>query len=171
MSNSPFGLNGSARFQPRAVATFSEPSPAIAASRFDRMDAFVNFLFNPNGRVSRLAYRVSCTGYTVLGFFLYRVGHYMRLDLNAINVHTADHSAAYYVLAEILLLMLACLIAFSTSIIVTIKRWHDLDKSGWWVLLGFIPLLGWAAQLIVCSLVYGKLERNRFGPPPRLRRL
>ena len=23
-----------------------------------------------------------------------------------------------------------------------IKRWHDRDKSGWWMLIGFIPIIG-----------------------------
>src|SRR6476619_2368481 len=28
------------------------------------------------------------------------------------------------------------------AVIVYIKRFHDRDKSGWWVLIGFIPIIG-----------------------------
>src|SRR5262245_66608815 len=29
------------------------------------------------------------------------------------------------------------------SIAVSAKRWHDRDKSAWWILIGLIPVLGW----------------------------
>ena len=28
------------------------------------------------------------------------------------------------------------------SIAVAVRRLHDIDRSGWWLLLGFIPLVG-----------------------------
>ena len=34
------------------------------------------------------------------------------------------------------------LLTLIPTIIVYIKRFHDRDKSGWWVLLGLIPILG-----------------------------
>ena len=24
----------------------------------------------------------------------------------------------------------------------TVKRWHDRDKSGWWIMIGVIPIIG-----------------------------
>jgi uncharacterized membrane protein YhaH (DUF805 family) len=49
------------------------------------------------------------------------------------------------------------------SIAVHVKRWHDIDCSGWFVLLGLIPVLGLAANLVVCGFVPGTDGPNRFG--------
>jgi uncharacterized membrane protein YhaH (DUF805 family) len=51
-------------------------------------------------------------------------------------------------------------------IIVEIKRWHDRDKSGWWFLIGFIPVLGWLWILIECGFLPGTKGKNRFGADP-----
>lgn len=34
------------------------------------------------------------------------------------------------------------------SIAVAARRLHDTDRTGWWQLLGFIPLIGWIILLI-----------------------
>jgi uncharacterized membrane protein YhaH (DUF805 family) len=52
------------------------------------------------------------------------------------------------------------------SIIVQIKRWHDRDKSGWWVLINFIPLVGPLWMLVECGFLRGTTGENRFGRDP-----
>jgi uncharacterized membrane protein YhaH (DUF805 family) len=51
------------------------------------------------------------------------------------------------------------------SIAVGVRRLHDLDRSGWWLLLGLIPLIG-AIVLIVWFVGRGTPGANRFGPDP-----
>ena len=51
------------------------------------------------------------------------------------------------------------------SIAVAIRRLHDTNKSGWWYLLVFIPILGWIA-LIVFFASKGTEGANRFGSDP-----
>jgi uncharacterized membrane protein YhaH (DUF805 family) len=53
------------------------------------------------------------------------------------------------------------------SIAVGTRRLHDIDKSGWWQLLGFIPLIG-VIVLIVWYASEGDTGSNRFGPDPKL---
>ena len=48
------------------------------------------------------------------------------------------------------------------SIAVGIRRLHDTDRSGWWQLLGLVPVLGWIA-LIVFYCQRGSAGPNRFG--------
>ena len=55
---------------------------------------------------------------------------------------------------------------FIVAIIVQIKRWHDLDKSGWWVLINFIPCLGGIWSLVLCGFMKGTVGQNRFGQDP-----
>ena len=45
------------------------------------------------------------------------------------------------------------------------KRYHDLDKSGWWVLVSFIPIVGAIWILIELGLKKGTPGHNRYGPP------
>jgi uncharacterized membrane protein YhaH (DUF805 family) len=51
------------------------------------------------------------------------------------------------------------------SLAVEVRRLHDTDRSGWWLLLGLIPLIG-AIILIVWFCTRGTPGPNRFGPPP-----
>jgi uncharacterized membrane protein YhaH (DUF805 family) len=46
---------------------------------------------------------------------------------------------------------------------VTIRRLHDLDRTGWWFLLSFVPIVGWII-LIVWYCTEGTRGTNRFGP-------
>lgn len=57
------------------------------------------------------------------------------------------------------------LIALIPSIIVYIKRFHDRDKSGWWILIGLIPIIGAIWLLIELGFLAGTPGPNRFGPP------
>ena len=49
------------------------------------------------------------------------------------------------------------------NIAIGVRRLHDLDRSGWWLLLSFIPLVG-AIILIVWFCSKGTDGPNRFGP-------
>jgi uncharacterized membrane protein YhaH (DUF805 family) len=50
------------------------------------------------------------------------------------------------------------------GIAVGVRRLHDTDRSGWWLLLAFIPLIG-AIILIVWFATEGIAGPNRFGGP------
>jgi formylglycine-generating enzyme required for sulfatase activity len=49
------------------------------------------------------------------------------------------------------------------SLAVQVKRWHDLDKSGWMVLILFIPIVGAVCSLVVLGFRRGTVGANRFG--------
>jgi len=52
------------------------------------------------------------------------------------------------------------------SMAVQAKRWHDLDKSGLWVLINFIPFVGPIWALYENGFKPGTSGPNRFGPEP-----
>lgn len=51
------------------------------------------------------------------------------------------------------------------SIAVGVRRLHDSDRSGWWLLIALIPIVGifWLLYLLI---IEGTPESNRFGPSP-----
>lgn len=56
------------------------------------------------------------------------------------------------------------LIVLIPSILIYIKRFHDRNKSGWWVLIGFVPIIGALWLLIELGFLKGTPGPNRFGP-------
>lgn len=52
------------------------------------------------------------------------------------------------------------------SIGVTIRRLHDTDRTGWWIWISLIPLIG-AIVLIVFLAQAGQVGSNRFGDDPK----
>jgi uncharacterized membrane protein YhaH (DUF805 family) len=65
--------------------------------------------------------------------------------------------------ASILFLLLLAPPLIWILIAVQIKRWHDRDKSGWWFLINFVPIIGWLWVLIECGFLKGTTGPNRFG--------
>lgn len=51
------------------------------------------------------------------------------------------------------------------GIAVGVRRLHDTDRSGWWLLIAFIPLIG-AIVLLVFFCTKGTTGNNRFGADP-----
>ena len=49
------------------------------------------------------------------------------------------------------------------GIAVTVRRLHDTDRSGWWLLIGVIPLIG-ALALFIFLVLDGQPGESRSGP-------
>ena len=62
--------------------------------------------------------------------------------------------------------VLVTLVSLWVSIATDVRRFHDRDKSGWWVFIVLIPVVGAAWLLIECGFLPGTIGPNRFGPDP-----
>jgi uncharacterized membrane protein YhaH (DUF805 family) len=62
--------------------------------------------------------------------------------------------------------IIVAIVAIWPGLAISIKRWHDRDKSGWWVLIAFIPIIGWIWALIETGFLPGTDGPNRYGPDP-----
>jgi uncharacterized membrane protein YhaH (DUF805 family) len=60
---------------------------------------------------------------------------------------------------------LASLAVILPNISVTVRRLHDTGRSGWWILLGLIPLIG-ALILLYWMIKRGDQGANEFGSDP-----
>jgi uncharacterized membrane protein YhaH (DUF805 family) len=62
--------------------------------------------------------------------------------------------------------LLAALALVYASLAVAAKRWHDRDKSGWWSLIGLVPIIGGVWIIVECGCLPGTEGPNRYGPDP-----
>lgn len=65
------------------------------------------------------------------------------------------------------LIGLVGLAAIWMKLAVMVKRWHDRDKSGWWMLIGLVPVIGDLWLLIECGFLDGTPGTNKYGPSPK----
>lgn len=61
---------------------------------------------------------------------------------------------------------IAALALFVPSLAVFVRRLHDVGKSGWYILLALIPLIG-AIWLLVLLFTDGQPGENKWGPNPK----
>lgn len=60
---------------------------------------------------------------------------------------------------------LAALALLLPGLSVSIRRLHDTDHTGWWILIGLIPIIGFIV-LLIFYLRDSDPGENRYGPPP-----
>jgi uncharacterized membrane protein YhaH (DUF805 family) len=52
------------------------------------------------------------------------------------------------------------------GIAVTVRRLHDTERTGWWILISLIPFLGWIV-LLVFMVLDSHPGDNAYGPNPK----
>lgn len=57
------------------------------------------------------------------------------------------------------------LVAGAGNVMLMIRRLHDLGKSGWFVLIAFVPVLGLIFSIVLFCMP-GQVGQNRFGEEP-----
>ena len=57
-------------------------------------------------------------------------------------------------------------VALWISLAVAVKRYHDRNKSGWWVLIALVPVIGGIWYLIEAGFLAGTPGPNDYGPDP-----
>jgi uncharacterized membrane protein YhaH (DUF805 family) len=63
------------------------------------------------------------------------------------------------------LVFIALLAYFLPLLSAAVRRLHDTGRSGWWYLIGLVPLVG-VIILIVFLAGEGNPGQNEYGPPP-----
>jgi uncharacterized membrane protein YhaH (DUF805 family) len=86
----------------------------------------------------------------------------------AIALTVIDMSAGLYddVYEVGLLGSLYSLAVLLPSIAVSVRRLHDIGRTGWWLLIAFIPLVG-AIVLLVFAVLDSTPGDNQYGPNPK----
>ena len=53
------------------------------------------------------------------------------------------------------------------SITVGVRRLHDINRSGWWLLIALVPLIGWIIA-IYWAVKEGNAGSNQYGANPKI---
>jgi len=68
--------------------------------------------------------------------------------------------------AQGIIVVLYCLAVLVPGLAVSIRRLHDTNHSGWWLLISFVPLIG-AIILLVFLVTDSQQGDNQYGANPK----
>ena len=116
-------------------------------------------LFSFEGRINRAKYWSFITAAVLVGL----PSNWLMAQLPGLfpdpQDQTAETIAGLIGLAVFLPLMVA---GFAFGV----RRWHDRNRSGWWVLIALVPLIGPLWTFVDCGCLRGTAGDNRYGPDP-----
>ncbi len=134
---------------------YSTPT-ADMASFANGAETYEPKLFATTGRIGRIRYLaysaiVTLLAYLVMGVVGFGLGM------------SAGPEAGFGGFAVAMLIIFIPMVYM--TVVIAKRRLHDLDKSGWWMLLLLIPLVGFIMGLYMV-FAPGSKNANQFGPPP-----
>ena len=65
-----------------------------------------------------------------------------------------------------ILTFLYLILVITPGLAVSVRRMHDVGKSGWWLLITFIPLIG-GVWFFVLTVLDSTLGENKYGANPK----
>jgi uncharacterized membrane protein YhaH (DUF805 family) len=110
------------------------------------VDAIKNHYFDFNGRSRRSAY-----------WFFVLLNAIVTIVVAVIDIVVGTYPIIYYVYA---------LAIFLPNLGLSVRRLHDVDKSGWWILISLIPIVG-IIWFIILAATDSTSGENRFGANPK----
>src|SRR5436190_18099988 len=63
--------------------------------------------------------------------------------------------------------MLYSLFVLIPGLAVLVRRLHDVGKSGWWIFIALIPIIGWI-WILVLLFTDSNPGENQYGPNPKM---
>ena len=129
-----------------------------------RRGAMANLLFGFRGRITRAKFWL-----VALGIFVVELVLYAALGGNvAVLIDPPEELSLIGPFASTVILAFGVLVTW-ISLAIAVKRYHDRDKSGWWVLIILLPVIGALWYLIECGFLRGTDGNNDYGPDPLAR--
>jgi uncharacterized membrane protein YhaH (DUF805 family) len=117
-----------------------------------RAASLLQLYFGFNGRIGRGGYWLGMVSFwiSLVGFFTV---------LNLIDARAVQQNKDVWLLA-------VSPLGGWVWLALSIKRWHDRDKSAAWVALAMVPGIGGPWTFVECGCLRGTLGPNRYGADP-----
>jgi uncharacterized membrane protein YhaH (DUF805 family) len=123
----------------------------------------MNLLFSFQGRLNRAKWWLINIGAGVVEMIVFAV-----LFGGTAMMIMADPDQALVAMSgtNAIVVVIVSVIAFWIGLSVAVRRFHDRNKSGWWVLIVLVPVIGSLWFLIECGFLRGTAGPNSYGPDP-----
>jgi uncharacterized membrane protein YhaH (DUF805 family) len=124
-----------------------------------------NLLFSFEGRINRARFWLVALGIFVAEMIILGI---LFASLGGGAAMSADPEQAMAAIGGIGMVILAVVVVVATwiSLAIGVKRWHDRNKTGWWMLINFVPVIGPFWYLIECGFLKGTSGPNIYGADP-----
>jgi uncharacterized membrane protein YhaH (DUF805 family) len=106
----------------------------------DQEASFAKFHYTAKGRVGRKEFFFRW----FMPYITLLVG--LTIGANLIIMQETESSAS---LAALMIILLVIVVLFFSQVVIGIKRLHDINASGWWSLLWFVPLANFILLLVL----------------------
>ena len=120
-------------------------------------------LFSFHGRISRSEYWLKGV---LLGSLIATVLLFIGIGIDVAlgNIDIKNTPPDPNMRGPIVAILIYLIWVIWTGLAMQVKRWHDRDKSGWFVLINLIPIVGAVWSLIELGFLRGTIGPNRYGP-------
>lgn len=111
-----------------------------------------------NGRASRREYWMFYLWYIIILSFLSMI-------FSSVLSSVAEEQKPMMATIIFIIMMIFFIGTFLPNLGVSIRRLHDISKSGWWILISFIPFIG-GIWFLILLMLKGDTGLNKYGPDP-----
>ncbi|WP_209722795.1 DUF805 domain-containing protein [Asticcacaulis sp. BE141] len=116
-------------------------------------------LLSPHGRLNRAGFWGGYFTMSIVTAFIAAILLFVSEMAASRGVALGDPGFRLWMVALVLLVPVTWM-----SFCIAVKRWHDRGRSGWWVVIGLVPLIGNLWGLIECGFLAGTKSGNKYGP-------
>lgn len=121
-----------------------------------------NLLWSFDGRIGRGRFWLGVVLVVLVSMAFGIVGGL--LDLLPVDPQTGEYAGEVGALSLIYGLIMLATVMYA-QLAVYAKRFHDRGKSAWWVLIAFVPVIGFLWVVIELGLLSGDPGPNAYGLP------
>ena len=122
------------------------------------IDTIKNKYAKFDGRASRSEYWFYALFYLIIAIVVGMLDTFLINPMLGVTPELAGEGGILQIILALALLI--------PSIAIGIRRLHDIGKSGWWLLIGLIPIIG-ALVLIYFYVTDSQAGSNQFGENPK----
>src|SRR5262245_24555189 len=119
-----------------------------------------NLLFSFQGRANRAKFWLVALLILVAEVILFAAIFLAVISGSAMTAGDPEQVAAAIGPIAWIVIFVFAVVATWASLAIAVKRYHDRNKSGWWVLIVFVPVIGQIWYLVECGFLRGTAGTN-----------